>query len=62
MLNAIKNYWKPYFEGRLLGELTRQDLNGFIDSLGKRAVEPAKAGKKADGREQKAELSAARKT
>jgi integrase len=50
MLNAIKNYWKPYFEGRLLGELTRQDVNAFIDSLGKRAAEPAKA-----------ELSAARK-
>jgi hypothetical protein len=37
MFNAVKNYWKPYFEGRLLGELTRQDVNAFIDSLGKRA-------------------------
>jgi hypothetical protein len=62
MLNAVKNYGKTYFEGRLLEELTRQDLNGFIDSLEKRAVEPTKVGKKADGKEQKAELSAARKT
>jgi hypothetical protein len=34
MLNAIKNYWKPYFEGRLLGELTRQDVNAFIRAEG----------------------------
>jgi hypothetical protein len=45
MARAIRMYWKPYFEGRLLGELTRQEVNAFIDSLGKRAVEPAKGRK-----------------
>jgi len=29
-------YWAPYFEGRLLGELTTKDLGGFIDHIGQR--------------------------
>jgi integrase len=35
-------YWKPYFEGRLLGELTRQDVNGFIDWMGKTELSAAR--------------------
>ncbi|GHV56963.1 hypothetical protein AGMMS49579_22180 [Spirochaetia bacterium] len=34
MARAIEQHWKPYFNGRFLGEITRQDLNAFIDSIG----------------------------
>jgi integrase len=30
---AVKKYWKPVFEGRFLGEITRQDINDFVDGL-----------------------------
>ena len=30
-LGAVKKYWVPYFSGRLLGELTRQDIESFIE-------------------------------
>ena len=30
-LGAVKRYWVPYFSGRLLGTITRQDIEGFID-------------------------------
>lgn len=29
----ISKYWKPYFKDMLLGELTRQDLRGFLSYL-----------------------------
>jgi integrase len=28
---AIKRYWVPYFTGKLLGEITRQDVESFIE-------------------------------
>jgi integrase len=33
--NSIRKYWKPFFEGRLLGSLTKVDIESFIDSLEK---------------------------
>ncbi|MDR2618207.1 MAG: site-specific integrase, partial [Treponema sp.] len=42
MARAIRMYWKPYFEGRLLGEITRQDLNDFIDWMGKTDLSAAR--------------------
>jgi integrase len=30
---AVKKYWAPFFEGKLLGELTRQTIEQFIDHL-----------------------------
>jgi len=27
-LGAVKKYWVPYFAGRLLGEIARQDVEG----------------------------------
>ncbi len=30
-LGAIKKYWTPYFTGKLLGEITRQDIEAFIE-------------------------------
>jgi integrase len=32
---SIEKYWKPFFAGRLLGSLTRADIESFIDSLDK---------------------------
>jgi integrase len=29
-LRDVKKYWVPYFAGRLLGEITRQDIEAFI--------------------------------
>jgi hypothetical protein len=31
----IQMYWKPYFSGRLMGSLTKADIENFIDSLEK---------------------------
>jgi hypothetical protein len=31
--NAVLKYWKPFFGERLLGELGRQDIDAFINSL-----------------------------
>jgi integrase len=45
---AVKKYWSPFFEGRLLGSISRQDIENFIDAI-------------ADNRYSKRELSAARK-
>jgi hypothetical protein len=28
---AVKKYWIPFFSGRLLGEITRQDVESFIE-------------------------------
>jgi hypothetical protein len=30
-LGAVKKYWVPYFTGKLLGEITRQDIEAFIE-------------------------------
>jgi integrase len=30
-LGAVKKYWVPYFTGKLLGELSRQDIEAFIE-------------------------------
>ncbi len=32
--NAILQHWKPFFENRLLGDITRSDLDKFADHLG----------------------------
>jgi integrase len=33
---VVKKYWEPFFEGRLLGSITRQDIENFIDVLSER--------------------------
>jgi hypothetical protein len=30
-LGAVKKYWIPYFSGKLLGEIARQDVEAFIE-------------------------------
>ena len=30
-LGTVKRYWIPFFTGRLLGEITRQDIEDFIE-------------------------------
>ncbi|MFP3042426.1 site-specific integrase [Treponema primitia] len=30
---AVKRYWVPYFSGKLLGEITRQDIEAFVETL-----------------------------
>lgn len=30
---AAKKYWSPFFEGRLLGSITRQDIENFIEAI-----------------------------
>jgi integrase len=31
--SSVENYWKPVFDGRLLGEICRQDIDAFAASL-----------------------------
>jgi integrase len=31
--HIVEKYWMPFFAGRLLGEITRQDIDDFVDSL-----------------------------
>jgi hypothetical protein len=33
-----EKYWSPFFSGRLIGEITRQDIERFIDSLAEREL------------------------
>jgi integrase len=33
MTGTIKKYWKPFFNGKILGEITRQDIEAFISYL-----------------------------
>jgi integrase len=35
---VVLKYWKPFFEGRLLGEITRQDIEKFIDAISERKI------------------------
>ena len=30
---AVEKFWKPFFEGRCIGEITRQDIDRFMDNL-----------------------------
>jgi hypothetical protein len=30
---VVERYWKPAFKGRLLGSITRQDIEAFVDTL-----------------------------
>jgi hypothetical protein len=30
---ATNGYWLPFFKGRLLGDITKRDIEAFIDSL-----------------------------
>jgi hypothetical protein len=31
---AVKKYWEPYFKGRLLGDINRDDLEAFVKDMG----------------------------
>jgi len=33
MTGTIKKYWEPFFNGKILGEITRQDIEAFISYL-----------------------------
>ena len=33
MTQTISRYWKPFFQGKALGEITRQDIEAFITHL-----------------------------
>ncbi|MDR1230068.1 MAG: site-specific integrase, partial [Spirochaetaceae bacterium] len=35
---AVQRYWIPFFEGRLLGDITRQDIENLMDSLAGRKL------------------------
>jgi integrase len=41
-LGVIKKYWVPAFQGRLLGSITRQDFEGFIDAIGELELSAAR--------------------
>jgi integrase len=30
---SVQRYWTPFFEGKALGEITRRDIEGFVDGL-----------------------------
>jgi len=33
MTGSVKKYWVPFFQGKVLGEITRQDIEAFITNL-----------------------------
>jgi hypothetical protein len=42
MAGSVQKYWLPYFKGKILGEITRQDIEDFIvyiESLEEKAKE-----------------------
>jgi hypothetical protein len=34
----VEKYWLPFFKGRLLGSITREDIENFIDDLAERKL------------------------
>jgi integrase len=38
----IEKYWVPFFRGRLLGSITRQDIDEFIDDISERKLSAAR--------------------
>jgi hypothetical protein len=38
---AVKKYWEPYFEGRLLGDINRDDLEAFVKNIGTLDLTPS---------------------
>ena len=55
---AVEKFWKPFFEGRSIGEITRKDIEQFMDSLDILANNDLPEKKKAKG---EVKLSAGRK-
>jgi integrase len=41
----VEKYWKPFFEDRLLGDITRQDIENFIDDLSERKLSAGRKNK-----------------
>ncbi len=39
---AIILYWKPFFEGRVLGEITEEDIDAFINFMGEKTISSAR--------------------
>jgi integrase len=35
---SIKKYWEPYFKDRVLGDITRKDIETFLDSLSRYGI------------------------
>jgi integrase len=35
---SVERYWVPFFSGRFLGDITRQDIENFIDDIASRKV------------------------
>ena len=35
---SVEKYWVPFFNGRFLGDITRQDIESFIDDLAARKI------------------------
>jgi integrase len=39
---AIGLYWEPFFKGRLLGEISAEDIDGFINDLADKELSPSR--------------------
>jgi len=39
---AVLKHWKPFFEGRFLGEITANDIDAFITHMGKKKLSSAR--------------------
>jgi integrase len=40
--NAVKQYWEPFFRGRFLGDITKTDIDDFINHMGDKPVSAAR--------------------
>jgi len=58
---AVEKFWEPFFKGRFLGDIVREDIDDFIDSLDVLANANASADKKARAEAGRITLSAGRK-
>lgn len=39
---AVNTHWKSFFTGRFLGEITKQDINDFMNSLASKNLSPSR--------------------
>jgi len=58
---AVEKFWKPFFKGRFLGDITREDIDDFIDNLDVLANLNVSANQKSRAEAGRIVLSAGRK-
>lgn len=53
---AVEKHWVPFFEGRFLGDITRQDIENFMDFLSNKNISAGEKKRDTQSRDNRPEL------